>query len=77
MGLANIYDDGRIRTVHDFRYVNSQIERDAYPLPNIQELLHKRKGFKWCTKLDIIMCYWTFGLDKESQKNCYLPLENL
>ena len=24
-------DDGRIRTVHDFRYVNSQIERDAYP----------------------------------------------
>jgi len=63
-------DDGRIRTVHDFRYVNSQIERDAYPLPNIQELLHKRKGFKWCTKLDIIMGYWTFRLDEESQNIC-------
>jgi len=63
-------DDGRVRTVHDFRYVNSQIDRDTYPLPNIQELLHKRKGFKWCTKLDIIMGYWTFRLDEASQKIC-------
>jgi predicted Zn-ribbon and HTH transcriptional regulator len=55
---------------HDFRYVNSQSEREAFPLPNIQELLHKRKGFTWCTKLDICMGYWTFRLDEDSQKIC-------
>ena len=32
-------DDGRIRTVHDFHYVNSQIDRDAYPLPNIKRVI--------------------------------------
>ena len=39
-------------------------------MPNIQELLHKRKGIKWCTKLDIIMGYWNFRLDEASQKIC-------
>jgi hypothetical protein len=62
--------DGRIRVLTDFRYLNSQLHRRIYPLPRIQDILSKRKGYKYFTKIDISMQYYTFELDEESSWLC-------
>lgn len=62
--------DGRIRFVSDFRSLNAQLERRVYPLPRIEDILHRHSGYKYFTKLDITMCFHTFLLDEESSNLC-------
>jgi hypothetical protein len=62
--------DGRIRVLTDFRYLNTQLHRRVYPLPRIQDILTKRKGYRYFTKIDISMQYYTFELDDESSWLC-------
>ena len=62
--------DGRVRWITDFRKLNSMISRQVYNLPTIQGILKKRNGYKYFTKLDISMQYYTFELDDESKDLC-------
>ena len=45
-------------------------QRRVYPLPVIHEVLQKRSGYKYFTKLDLTKFYYTLELDDESKDLC-------
>ena len=59
--------DDKVRFVSDFRALNAAIRRRVYPIPLIHDLIRRRKGYKYLSKLDISMQYYTFVLDESSR----------
>ena len=66
--------DGTLRSQADFRELNKRIKRKPFPLPKIQDMLHKLRGFRWVTSFDLNMGYYHIRLDSESSKLCTIVL---
>ena len=58
--------DGRVRWVSDFCKMNQQLKHKIFSLPKIQVILQIQSDYKYFTKIDISMQYYTFELDEES-----------
>ena len=73
MGFSSFWHskkDDTIRVVADLRALNKVIRPRRYPMPIVLDLLRKRLGYKFFSKLDISMQHWTFELDEESKDLC-------
>jgi hypothetical protein len=64
--------DDRVCWISNLCQLNKVIRRMQYPLLIIPDILIKHSGYKFFTKLDVSMQYYTFELDKESQDICPL-----
>jgi hypothetical protein len=62
--------NGSVRFISDFRKLNSWLQRAPYPIPKIQDLLHKLEGFMHATPLDLNMGYYHIKLNPDAQKYC-------
>ena len=52
------------------RELNTFVKPVQYPLPQIKEVLRKRFGYQFFTKLDVSMQFYTLELDNESKELC-------
>ena len=66
--------DGRIPCISDFRQLNKHLRRNPFPLPKIQDMLLKLKGFTYASALDLNMGYYTIHLDPDAQNYCTIVL---
>ena len=66
--------DGTLRSIADLREVNKRIRRKPYPIPKIQELLHKLNGFQHVTSLDLNMGYYHIRLTPHASSICTVIL---
>src|SRR5210317_834879 len=66
--------DETIRSLADFRELNKRIKHMPYPIPKIQDMLLKLKGFKWATSLDLNMGYYHIVVDPNASELCTIVL---
>ena len=59
--------DGGLRPVADLRRVNGCVQRDSYPMPDVQESLDQLAGATWFTTLDLGSAFWQLPLAEESR----------
>src|SRR5213079_1132501 len=59
--------DGSTRICVDYRALNRITEKDAHPLPRVDESFSQFAGAKYFTSLDLKSGYWQIPLDEDSK----------
>ena len=73
MSMFCIYkSDNTARVIADVRELNKVSVAKHYPLPKVQDIFHRRKGYKYVTLLDISIHFYTFKLDERSSWLCVI-----
>ena len=62
--------DGRMRCITDFRGLNKSLKQHVYLLQQINDIITHRPQYRYFTKLDISIQYYTFVLDEPSRDLC-------
>ncbi len=65
--------DGCVRKISDPQSFCKYVKGKKYQLPVIEDIMCCLKGYKYFTKLEISVQYYTFELDKESH-NLYVMI---
>ena len=70
--------NGSLRFCVDYRKLNNITQKDAYPLPRIDDTLDTLAGARWFTTLDLISGYWQVQLDpKDREKTAFCTPDGL
>lgn len=65
--------DGSVRLCIDFRKLNSQTIKDAYALPNLEEVFSLLTGSKWFSVLDLKSGYYQVEMEEaDKQKTAFV-----
>jgi len=59
--------DSRVHWISDFRALNRAIYHQVYPIPLISDVIRCCQGYKFLTKNNLSMQFYTFQLDEESR----------
>ena len=60
-------EPGKWRFVTDFRKVNAATQKVIYPLPRIEDALHRLKNPQFFTSLDLVKGFWQVPIAKEDR----------
>jgi hypothetical protein len=59
--------NGKLRFCVDYRKLNTETRKDAYPIPRIEDMLDALRDAKWFTTLDLASGYWQVEMDPKDQ----------
>lgn len=60
--------NGEIRFCVDYRRLNALTVKDVYPLPRIEDVLHRLSGARFFTSLDLESGFWQVPMAKEHRE---------
>ncbi|XP_061729157.1 uncharacterized protein LOC133534084 [Cydia pomonella] len=60
-------ESGQYRFCIDFRKINEASEKDAYPIPQIDDTLEKLRNAQYFSKFDLKNGYWNVSLEESSR----------
>ena len=70
--------DGTTRFCLDYRKLNSVTQKDAYPLPRIEDTIDALSGSKWFCTMDLASWYWQIAMaDEDKEKTAFVTRRGL